>query len=174
MDKAEILFWSKKYDTDHPWWVQEEKRLGDKFRRIKTLTKDDLVQVVKWKFNKLPGRLKRVSKLVAKNDDEIIEHTCRQVFRFNSDLYRIRSLDNLHGVGPALASTILTFYDPKNYGVHDIHVWREFFGKEPSTLFIGSRCYLRLLAELRKLANRYDLEARTVEKAHFKRNLDNS
>ena len=172
LNKEEILNWNRKYDKDHPWWTQEEKRLGDKFRKTKTVTESDLLQVVDWKFKEVPPRHKRVTELAKRNTDEIVQQACSRVFAMSDDSDRIRSLDSLHGVGPALASTILTFYDPKNYGVHDIHVWREFFGDEPSTIFIGSGCYLKLLAELRKIANRYDLDARTVEKAYFKKNLD--
>ncbi len=172
LTKEEILELDRKYDEDHPWWTRKEKELGDKFRRTKTVTKSDLLQVVDWKFKEVPPRYKRVTELAEKNTNEIVQQTCSKVFAMSDDSDRIRSLDALHGVGPALASTILAFYDPKNYGVHDIHVWREFFGDEPSTIFIGSGCYLRLLAELRKIANRYDLDARTVEKAYFKKNLD--
>jgi len=172
MNKEEILNWNWKYDKDYPWWVEKEKRLGDKFRQTKTLTKADLDQVVEWKFKKLKGRRDRVLRFVKRNADKTIQQTCSQVFAMSDDSDRIKSLDALHGVGPALASTILTFYAPKQYGVHDIYVWREFFGKEPSTVFIGCGCYLKLLAELRKIANKHDLDVRTVEKAYFKKNID--
>lgn len=174
MDKKEILHWNEKYDRDHPWWIRKEKELGDKFRKTKTLTKDDLRQIVDWKFKGLPGRRKRILRLVDKNDDDLIQKTCSQVFRLtpSKNGTRVENLDTLAGVGPALASTILTFYDPKNYGVHDIHVWRELFGPEPPTMFIGSACYLKLLEKLRKIAKTHSLHVRTVEKAHFKKNLD--
>lgn len=172
MNKEEILNWSRKYDEEYPWWVEEEKRVGNKLRQAKTLTKADLAEVVEWKFKELKGRKDRVLRFVRKNEDRAIQQTCGQVFAKSDDSDRIRNLDALHGVGPALASVILTFYDPKQYGVLDIHVWREFFGNEPSTLFIGCTCYLNLLAELRKIANKYDLDARTVEKAYFKKNVD--
>lgn len=172
MDRERILYWANKYDKDHPWWTQKEKELGDKFREKKTLTKADLEQIVEWKFKELKGRRDRVLRFVKKNTDERIQRTCSQVFAMSDDSGRIKKLDALDGVGPALASTILAFYAPKEYGVHDIHVWREFFGKESSTLFIGCRCYLKLLSELRKIGDKYDLEARTVEKAYFKKNID--
>ena len=28
-----VLAWSKRYDEEHPWWVQEEARLGEVLRR---------------------------------------------------------------------------------------------------------------------------------------------
>jgi hypothetical protein len=176
LDKNEILEWNQKYNRNHPWWVQKEKELGDKLRKTKTLTKHDLLEVVDWKFKELVGRKKRVYKLVNSNNDAEIQQTCSKVFSLTprDDKRRIGDLDRLKGVGPALASVVLSFYDPKNYGVHDIHVWREFFGPEPTTIFTGSRCYLKLLAELREEANKYSLDARIVEKAYFKKNLDES
>lgn len=174
MDKEEILKWTAKYDREYPWWISKEKELGDKFRETKTLTKADLCQIVEWKFKWLVGRKDRVLKFVDRNSDEVIQQTCSQVFNLTlcDDSFRIRSLDNLEGVGPALASVILAFYEPKNYGVFDIHVWREFFGKEPKGLFSTSSYYIKLLSELRKIAIRCDLTARTVEKAYFMKNYE--
>ncbi len=172
MEKEEILYWNGKYDVDHPWWTQREKELGDKFRRTRELTKDDLVQVVEWKFKDLKGRKDRILGFIVKNDDMRIRRISRDVFNSTlDDSYKIDSLQTLHGVGPALASTILTFYNPKEYGVFDIHVWREMFGKEPKNLFTTEN-YLKLLTELRRIASNHGLDARIVEKAYFKKNID--
>jgi hypothetical protein len=172
MNKEEILNWNRKHDKDYPWWVEKEKELGDKFRQTKTVTKRDLLQVVDWKFKTVPPRHKRVTELAEKNTNEIVQQTCSQVFAMSDDSNRIESLDALHGVGPALLSVILTFYDPKNYGVFDTHVWREFFGKEPKGYVFTTEDYLKVLTELRKIAGKYDLDVRTVEKAYFKKNID--
>jgi len=53
------LYWSKKYDVDHPWWAQKEKEIGDKLRVMKELTKNDLIEIVEWKFKELEGRRKK-------------------------------------------------------------------------------------------------------------------
>ena len=175
MEKEEILNWNAKYDKDHPWWTQKEKELGDKLRRSKVLTKDDLIKIVEWKFQTLPGRKKRVLGLVAKNDDAEVRRVSSEFFRFDSKIasYNVERLVRIGGVGPAVASTILSFYNPKEYGIFDIHVWRELFGKEPKNLFT-TKNYLRLLTKLRQIACKYDLAVRTVEKALFKKNLDES
>jgi len=171
MEKEEILNWSKKYDVDHPWWTKTEKELGDKLRKTKELTKDDLVQVVEWKFKELLGRKKRILGLVAKNNDTEIRRISSHIFGLSSkdDSYKVNSLCILHGVGPAVASTILTFYNPKEYGVFDIHIWRELFGGEPE---FTTENYLKLLSKLRSIANKHSLDVRTVEKAFFKKNID--
>ena len=175
MDKAEILKWNAMYDKKYAKWIIKEKELGDKFRKTKTITKADLVDIVWWKFEWLKGRRNRILKLI-ENNTELEIFACGQVFNLTpkEDTFRIGLLDNLSGVGPALASVVLTFYDPRNYGVFDIHVWREFFGKEPKDLFATSKYYLKLLSELRAIGNKYDLNARTVEKAYFTKNYEDS
>ena len=172
MSKDEIVEWSKKYNQDHPWWIQKEKELGHKFRTKTEMTKKDLLQVVEWKFLTLKGRLKRVSGLVEKNNDSEIRRLSKEAFNLssNSDSSRVDLLRQILGVGPALASTILTFYDPKQYGIFDIHIWRQVFGEEKNNLFT-TKNYLMLLEELRSIARNYKLEVRTVEKALFKKNL---
>ena len=116
---------------------------------------------------------KRILKLVDETEDGLIQKTCNRVFSLttNDDTTRVKSLGDLNGVGPALASAILTFYDPKKYAVFDIHIWREMRGKEPKNLFTA-RNYLKLLADLRRIASDYNLDVRTVEKALFKKNVD--
>jgi len=114
--EKEVLNWSKRYDVDYPWWTLKEKELRDKLRKSKELTKDDLVQVVEWKFKDLLGRKTRILGLVAKNDDTEMRRISRDVLGSSSkdDTYKIDSLCLLHGVGPAIASTIMTFYNPKD------------------------------------------------------------
>jgi hypothetical protein len=176
MNKEEILYWNNKYDIDYPWWTQREKELGDRFRQTKMLTKVDLCDIVEWKFKELPARRKRVLGLVGKNDDGKIRSISDSVFNSSlDDSYKMDCLQNLDGVRGAVASTILTLYNPKDYGVFDIHVWREFFGKERKGEYLWTtKNYLKLLTELRRIANQYNLDARTVEKAFYKKNYDES
>ena len=60
MDKKDFLKWSKKYDKDRGWWTQKEKELGAKFCRTKTLTREDLAQVVEWKFKDAENKKSKV------------------------------------------------------------------------------------------------------------------
>jgi hypothetical protein len=139
------------------------------------LTKDDIRQVIDWKFKELEGRRIRILGLIERNDDSEVRRISSDVFSSTlTDDYKVDSLQNLWGVGPAVASTILTFYDPTKYGVFDIHIWREFFGKEPKGYQFTTKDYLKVLAELRKVAIQHSLDVRTVEKAFFKKNYDES
>jgi hypothetical protein len=175
MDKAEILRRSRKYDKDQGWWAQKERELGAKFRKNKVLTREDLVQVVEWKFKDQENKKGQVLEAVANNDDVVLARISSQVFNIlgDEDAYRMNSLTMLNGVSPVLASVILTFLDPKNYGVFDVHVWRALLGNEPPNMFTTQN-YLRLLTALRKTAAKNNLDARTVEKAFFNKGVDES
>ena len=175
MDKAEILRWSRKYDKDQGWWSQKERELGAKFRKNKVLTREDLVQVVEWRFNDQENKKGKVLEAVANNDEAVLTRISSQVFNIlgSEDAYRMNSLTMLNGVSPVLASVILTFLDPKNYGVFDVHVWRALLGNEPPNMFTTQN-YLKLLAAVRKTAAKNNLDARTVEKAFFKKSVDES
>lgn len=173
MDKEEILHWSKKYDSDHPWWTQKEKEIGDRLRATKELTKYDLIEIVEWKFKELKGRRKRVLALISENEDAKIRSISKYVFSLDLsfDAQKVDLLQTLQGVGVSIASTILTFYNPNEYCVFDIHVWRELFGIEPKSLYTTEN-YLKLLFKLREEAKKHNLSVRTVEKAYFKKNID--
>jgi hypothetical protein len=173
LDKAAILKWCRKYDKDQGWWAQKEQELGARFRKTKILKREDLMQVVEWKFRDSEEKKNRVFEAIAKNDDASIARISSQVFNVTGteDSYRMNSLTMLNGVSPVIASIILTFFDPKEYGVFDINVWRALLGNEPPNLFTTTN-YLRLLDALRKTAKKQNLDARTIEKAYSKKSLD--
>ena len=172
MEKSEILEWSHKYDEEHPWWTKKEKELGDKLRETGELTKEDLIEIVEWKFKTTQQRKKRILGYVRQNEDDVIRNISSSVLRLSSkyDYNNIARLCRIKGVGPAIASAILTFYDPKNYGVFNAHVWRELFGKDSGPVYNTRECLI-FLSELRELAKKHDLGVRIVEKALFKKNL---
>jgi len=119
LEKSEILEWRHEYDEQYPWWVRKEKEIGDKLRETGELTKEDLIRIVEWKFKTPPGRMKRVLGYVGQNEDEAIRRISRSVLGLSPeyDAHKTESPRRIHGVRPAVASTILTFYDPRNYGV---------------------------------------------------------
>jgi hypothetical protein len=175
MDKADIIRWSRKYDKDQGWWAQKERELGGRFRKTKLLTSSDLLQIVEWKFHDSDEKTKRLSNAVSKNDDAVVARISSQVFSVegSEDSYRMNCLTMLNGVSPVLASVILSFFDPRDYGVFEVDVWRALLGNEPPNLFT-SQNYLRFLVVLRKTAGKHNLDARTVEKALFKKGLNES
>lgn len=177
MTREEILMWNKKYDREEDLYATGlEEKLRKKFQKDKFVTKDDLREMLRWKFQgPLKGRGEYKIKGIEKEDDLKIRNLSKQALQIKDDQEKIRLLTQIREVGPAIASVILTFYDPQNYGVFDIHVWRELFGEEPKDLFDKNKdYYLRVLNELRKLAKKNNLSARMIEKALFEKNKTES
>ncbi|MCL1966176.1 MAG: hypothetical protein FWF66_05140 [Candidatus Bathyarchaeota archaeon] len=173
MDKADYLLWSRKYDKTYGFLAQRERELGFKFRKNKFMTKTDLAAVVDWIFQNEPDKKARTVELVNRNSDEIVERVSGQAFNLpeGSDLYRMNCLSTLEGVTPVIVSTILMFFDPKNYGFFNVRVWKPMLGNAPSNLFTALN-YQTFLLALRKAANKHNLDARIIDKALYKKSVD--
>ena len=175
MDKADFLMWSRKYDKSFGWQAQRERELGSKFRKAKALTLSDLAQVVEWKFKDEPEKKTRVLALVNRNDESTVNRLSSQALSIPSceDAYRMSCLTLLEGISPVLASVILAFFDPKQYGVLDTAVWKALLGNPPPNL-LTTQNYQKLLAAIRKTAAKQNLDVRTIDKALYKKSLDES
>lgn len=169
MEKQEIMKWCSKNNSDYASEIQKEREIGNRLRDTGELTKADLVEIIEWKFEGLEGRKTRILNYVEDIDEQVLKLVSNLVFNLNrsQDVYKIKLLCAFDGIGPAVASTILTFFDPKNYGVLDIHVWREIFGKEKGNLFTAEN-YLKLLSKLREIANKNRLSVELVFLVDFK------
>ena len=167
--------WSKKYDKAFGWQAQRERELGAKIRKNKALTLKDLCAVVEWKYKDDPEKLQRGQELVARNDEEKVQRITSQTLSLPSadDSYRVNCLTTLEGVSPVLASVILTFFDPKKYGVFEQSTWKGLLGNPPPGLFAPQN-YVRLLNSLRKTANKHNLDARVIDKALYKKAIDSN
>jgi len=175
VEKKDFLKWSAMYDKDQGWLAQREKELGARFRRLKVMSGADLAEVVEWKFKGDEAKRSRVLELVARNDEASVARISSQVFSLPVDdnAFRMNCLMMLEGVSPVLASVVLAFFDPAQYGVFDVLVWRALLGNEPPNLF-STLNYLKLLSALRKTAAKHNLDVRTVEKALVKKKIDES
>lgn len=167
----DIQYWANKYDEEHPWWMVEEARISEILRKNHEFGLKTLGEIVHWKFYTLPGRRKRVNNLLKIYSDKQIREITRKTFSSNTDKERIETLCTIKGVGVAISSTILSFYDPGRYCVYDIHVMREVYGEEPKYMFTGNTHYLKLLKDLRIISEEHNLPVRTIEKAYFKKNI---
>jgi hypothetical protein len=175
MDKADYLLWSRKYDKAYGFLAQRERELGAKFRKKKVMSQADLAAVVEWTFQADLEKKKRVLELVKRNSTEAVERISSQVFNLpeGNDLYRVNCLTILEGVNPVLASVVLMFFDPKNYGFFDVRIWKHFLGNAPANLLTATN-YQTLLLSLRKAANKHNLDVRVIDKAIYKRGIDES
>ncbi len=172
MEKEEILAWVERHDKKNFWWIQQEKEIGDFLRKTKILTRDDLIKIMEWKFasdHRLQSIQVKYAKLVT---EQHLNKISSEVFNLgvNQDLRRINLLCLFKGIGPAVASVILTFYDPENYCVGDFHIYQELFGFRPKVL--TSDMYLKILNKLRAEARKHNLRTRDVEKAYFIKNCE--
>ena len=174
LEKSEILIWRNKYDREEDLQAKGvEETLGAKMRKAGYLTKADLETIVKWKFQgRLVGRQKRTLNFLGTVNENIVKETTSLAFQTKDDETRLGLLSQIKGVGNALGSVILAFYDPQNYGVLDIHAWRELFGKEPNDIFSNPRQGVRFFERLRQISQESGFSCRDVEKAIFKRNLE--
>jgi len=176
LTRDQLIALAEQYDKDYPWWTSEEKRIGDQIREDNEFGMETLKEIVEWKFKTVPGRIVRIKNLLKNHTDKEVKEITGTVLPLpkNEDRNKVHGLCELKGVGPALASTILTFYDPQDYSVYDIHILREVYGEEPKYPFnkyTGCKHYIRLLEYLRLESSRLDLPVRTIEKALFKKNM---
>jgi hypothetical protein len=173
MDKPDYLVWSRKYDKAYGWQAQRERELGAKFRKNKALSCKDLAAVVEWKFKDDSEKKTRALELVNRNSEEKVQRITSQILSLPNadDAYRLNCLTTLEGISPVLASVILTFFDPHNYGIFDLAIWKSLLGNAPPGLYTPQN-YIRLLQALRKTAAKHNLDARTIDKALYKKNVD--
>jgi len=102
--------------------------VGDKFRKNGFLTPMGLYLILVWKLESFgSGALKSARKAITENSEENIRNiseTAIKHLRNNNVEEAIRELCRLHGVKEVVASAVLTFYDPINYGVMDVHSFK--------------------------------------------------
>ncbi|MFZ0952096.1 MAG: hypothetical protein WAN17_07515 [Candidatus Sulfotelmatobacter sp.] len=167
--KEDILRWRDSYDENEDSFTGGlEETLRGKFQERKHATYDDIQSVFEWKFAEMPGRLKRSLNLLSTVNPDLIKNVSARAFAITDDSARLRQLRHIKGVGVAVASVILAFYDPDTYGIIDIHSWRELFGGTRQVFDASD--FLRFTEELRRLAAIHGLPAREVEKALFRKN----
>jgi hypothetical protein len=175
VDKAAFLMWSRKYDKSLGWQAQKERELGSKFSKAKALTKADLAQVVEWKFKDEPEKRTRVLELITRNEEATVNRLSSQALSIPSceDGYRMNCLTLLEGINPVLASVILAFFDPKQYAILDAATWKGLLGNPPPNM-LTTQNYLKLLEAIRKTAAKQNLDVRVIDKALYKKSLDES
>jgi hypothetical protein len=167
--------WCRKYDKAFGAQAQRERELRAKFRKNKALTVADLGSIVEWKYKDDEEKLERGLELVSRNDPEKVQKITSQVLCLpqGDDMYRMNCLTTLEGISPLLASIILTFFDPKRYCIFDLKVWKPLLGNASAGLY-SPQNYIKLLEAIRKTAAKHNLEVRVIDKALYKKAIDNA
>ncbi len=165
--------WSRKYDKSFGWQAQRERELGSKFRKNKALTCKDLTSIVEWKYKNDTEKKARSLEFVARNDETNVIRLTGQALSVPGceDNYRMNCLTLLEGVSPVLASIILAFFDPKQYCILDAYTWKALLGNVPPNMQTTQN-YLILLSVIRKTAAKQKLDVRIIDKALFKKGID--
>ena len=178
MNIKEINHWLYRYNNEEDSYNNGlEEEVGCRIRQHKKVTKEELKKIIEWKFQgRLKGRKIRTFNLIKNIADSEIQKTTEAAFGCDSDELRLKLLMSIKGVKVALSSVILTFFDPEEYCIFDIHVYDELFHASsktrPKDLFINTKYFTKTLNRVRSLAKKSGLRARDVEKALFKKNLE--
>jgi len=133
---------------------------------IRSWTKSDLKDIVRWK---------RVQRLIPRIENAPdIEEGLEHAFRIQDEQARIEALCRIPGVGPVLASAILTFTSPEIYGLLDCHAWNalRFLGFQLPEKHASSGTFtipelLAFLRIIRKLAKKKTTTPSEVHKALY-------
>lgn len=175
MHKEEILFWKTKYEEEQNESDKKtELELRKKFQSQKFMTKEDLVRVVKWRFQgRLSRRRAKLLELIESAEESHIIDRSRKAFRACDDKARLKFLFQIQGVRNILASTVLAFYDPDNYGILGMSVWRALLGREPGDIFVNPKRAIEFFEKLREIS-RDGLSCRDLEKAISRREAEKS
>ena len=91
MNKKELLFWKNKYDKEEDLYTKgDEEELRKEFQENNFITKQDLIRIVKWKFQgRLLGRQKRTLNLLDGVGDAFIEKISKSAFKSQDDEVRL-------------------------------------------------------------------------------------
>ena len=176
MQLQEVSEWLQKYNSTNES-VDLENEIENRIRQKNFLTREDLIEIVKWKFHNGSGKNRvRVINFLEQMGGSEIEKITGDAFELEEESKKIRKLCTIKGVGISFASCILTFHNPKKYCVFNTHVYDEIFkiDTRPSNFFSLPDYYLEMLNEIRKFSDKYDLSVRDVGKALFKKNREES
>jgi hypothetical protein len=140
-----------------------EQSTGLALRNTGTISKDQLSSIIKWRYGDQKYYFSRVSKILESVDEQEIKEVTQTALAMSLDYYKMTLLCAIPGVGPVLASIILAFYNPHEYGVFDREVWNQLFPDEKANMSVDG--YIRFLKGLRKLSKEYQVPARIIGQA---------
>jgi len=148
--------------------IQKTLELIEKLKDVKQkgfFTKEQFYEVAIWKSP-------RPKKHYLNNSEEEIIALSKQALSANSEYKQMLCLTALNGVSIAVASSLLTIINPKDYGIIDIRVWQLLYlYKEVKTNPKGQgfeiEDYENYLQILRNYAKEFNLKVRDIERILF-------
>ncbi len=148
--------------------TEEALNLIQKLSDIKEkgfFSKEQFYAVAMWKTP-------RPKKHYLNNSKEEIEKISKKVLLSNSEDEKISLLISLKGVSIAVASSLLTIINPKDYGIIDIRVWQllHLYGEintKPHGQGFNIEDYETYLSILRKYSKQFNVNVRDIERIFF-------
>jgi hypothetical protein len=166
MNANEISDWSDQYDEVYNEKLRNtEERIHKTINEQQYLTRDELLEIVRWKLDGMPGRRGGNVDRVESVPNEFVQRVTEAALLIDDPVTQLKTLKSIPGIGPATGTVILTFYDPEHYGIGDRYILDEFFG-EPRTIRVTD--YPKILEEL-QTRNPGEFNLRTVEKAYYQK-----
>jgi len=144
--------------------IQLIKKLDD-IKKKKYFTKDQFYAVAMWKTP-------RPKNHYLNNSKELIKKISSGVLNAKSEEDKMKLLTSLKGVSIAVASSLLTIINPKDYGIIDIRVWQLLYNYDevktkPGGQGFNLNDWLNYLSILRKYAAQFNTDARNIERTLF-------
>lgn len=167
MEPDEIRYWRDQYDEFHDGF-DELIDLREELYSIEgesSVTKSHLDTVVRWKLYNQGGRANRYAGLFEEIPDEYVQRITAAAFTVDDPQLQIQALTSIPGIGPAIASVVLAFNDPRTRAIGDRYLMDELLGEERG---MTARDYPRLIEALVQ-ENSGEFALRDVEKAVWER-----
>lgn len=163
-------------DSDLHTWIQGwagEYPAGDDdvlapLKGVHELTRSHLAVIVKWKME--PHRRAGTLRSLDKESDKRIAALSQRAFACSDDLGALLILQQLTGIGPALASAILMAQNPTRYTVMDrwAVVALRWLEELPEDARAGSFVWLAYLQACRQISERTGESLRVLDRALYK------
>lgn len=164
--KEKIEEWAGKYNSDlenADDIKNESKIIAGIARESDHLSKDQLVDIVKWKTNERKVIVWRAEQ----NDAEWIKEVTRNSFASKYQDKKIDYLDMLNGVDYAVGSAILHFVFPNEYPIIDFRALKTITGKLYHP-YQYPQLWMPYCKFCRGITAKYGVDMRTLDKALWK------
>lgn len=138
---------------------------GEAVRARGYYTRAEFITVCRWKTPRSAPR-------VARNSARSIRRATGRAISTADETGRMQALLELEGVGVPTASTLLYFVFPESYPILDVRALESLGVKARSVYPIGF--WLEYLSACRGLAERYDVDLRTLDKALWQHSKERS
>lgn len=168
INKAWIEEWAGKYDYGNNKGMADlETRIFAAIKNVgpspSYLTKAMLLDIVRWKAARAIGHAR-------KNEDQLVIEVTRVSLSARHEEVMIGALTLMKGVRYRMASTILYFCSPERYPIMDWRAWDSLkaLGRIQGEMEDTFECWQEYTGVCRKLAERYKVPLRTLDKALWK------